>query len=153
MLKRQFLSSSSFSFFSFWSFCSFQGSAILVSSDLPPGQVFLSFGNVDVYINVRNGARRAPTLHSPEGVSCPPSLQAERRPPCRFFRAARATDDGERGRASGGPSVLMSRCLPGGGSVRRRAFKGLLHTNGHRLLLRVEKSKWTPSPSRSLSRV
>lgn len=51
--------------------------------------------------------------------------------------------------ASVGQRVLMCCCLSGGGFVWRWTFKGLLHTNGHRLLLRVEKSKWSsscPSP-------
>lgn len=32
-------------------------------------------------------------------------------------------------------------CVTGGGVVWRRALEGLLHTNGHRLLLRVETSE------------
>lgn len=45
------------------------------------------------------------------------------------------------------PEILISWCLSGGGFVWRWTFKGLLHTNGHRLLLRVEKSKWSSSYS------
>lgn len=33
-------------------------------------------------------------------------------------------------------------CSTGGGAVRRWALEGLLHTNGHRLLLRMETSEW-----------
>lgn len=43
------------------------------------------------------------------------------------------------------PKPLLTVCFAGGGAIRGRALKRLLHTNGHRLLLRVETGELLPS--------